>query len=486
MNRYSAILYFILLFLGGCDDFLSQTPDGRTKLDTREKIGELLVTAYPEANYAAFCEAMSDNVEDNPSGGQDQRNSDAYFWRDGLSTAQDSPEFYWNSCYAAIAAANHALKAIEQAENPEEYSAEYGEALVARAYSHFMLVNLFAKMYNPNSATYDLGIPYVTDPETVSLKTYERNTVAYVYEMIEKDLLEGLPLIDDKAYETGDATGVIKYHFSKSAANAFAVRFYLFTKDYDKVIDYAERVLGSGEFADYLRPWNTDYKSLSAQELANIYTRSSERTNLLLSETLTEWPRRFNSFRFSTGAIKYQELFPNPSGGIFAFSTFYTSSGIYFINKFKEHFVRTGNNANTGYPYMMLPLFTVEEVLLSRAEAYAFKNEFHESLADLNIWISKRINNYNPEVHQLTFNRLYEFYQYNINQQNLVAAALHFRQVEFLHEGMRWFDIRRHHIPVVHTTSNGETYELKADDARKTLQIPQEAMTIGGLQPNPR
>ena len=31
----------------------------------------------------------------------------------------------------------------------------------------------------------------------------------YVYEMIEKDLLEGLPLIEDKAYT------VPKYHFNK-------------------------------------------------------------------------------------------------------------------------------------------------------------------------------------------------------------------------------------------------------------------------------
>ncbi|UII27179.1 RagB/SusD family nutrient uptake outer membrane protein [Fulvivirga maritima] len=486
MNKYSAILYLILFTLAGCDDFLSQAPDDRTQLDTREKIGELLVDAYPEANYAPFCEAMSDNVEDNPSGSQNQLNSDSFFWRDGLTTSQDSPEFYWNACYSAVAAANHAVRAIEQADNPDEYSAEYGEALVARAYSHFMLVSLFANFYNPASADFDLGIPYVTEPETESLKTYERHTVAYVYEMIEKDLLQGLPLIDDQSYETGDATGVLKYHFTKSASNAFAVRFYLFKKDYDKVIEYAERVLGSGELGDYMRPWNTDYKSLSAQELANTYTRSTERANLLLSETMSGWPRTFNSLRFSTGAPKYQELFTNPTGGMFSFSTFYTSNGIYYINKFKEHFVRMGNNANTGYPYMMLPLFTVEEVLLSRAEAYAYNNEPHQALADLNTWISKRVDNYDPDVHQLTYNRLYNYYQYNINQQNLIAATLHFRQVEFLHEGMRWFDILRHKIPVVHTANNGETFELKAGDPRRTLQIPQEAMTVGGLSPNPR
>ncbi|XLL74012.1 RagB/SusD family nutrient uptake outer membrane protein, partial [Myroides odoratimimus] len=36
------------------------------------------------------------------------------------------------------------------------------EALLARAYNHFMLVNLWAKHYNPATAESDLGIPYVT------------------------------------------------------------------------------------------------------------------------------------------------------------------------------------------------------------------------------------------------------------------------------------------------------------------------------------
>lgn len=487
MNRYSALLCLILLVLAGCDDYLSQVPDNRTQLDSKEKIGELLVTAYPEAGYAMFCEAMSDNVEDNPAAGQDRRNADPYFWKDGTTTHQDSPEYYWDACYAAIAAANHALKFIAEAEQPEIYNAEKGEALVARAYSHFMLVCLFAKMYNPATAAADPGIPYVTEPETESIKTYDRKTVAYVYKKIEKDLKDGLELIEDQAYETGSgASGVASYHFTKMAAHAFAVRFYLFKKDYEQVIAHANEVFSYGDVADYLRPWNTDYKSLSAQEQAAIYTNSSEKANLLLCETASEWARTFNAMRYSTGAGKYQELFANPTGGRFAFSTFYTSAGVYFINKFREHFVRIGTNATTGFPYTVIPLFTAEEVLLSRAEAYAYLNKFHEAMDDLNIWVSKRIDNYDPDQHTLTFNKIYNFYGYNINQQNIVAAALHFRQVEFLHEGLRWFDILRHDIPVVHTTSSGEVFELKPGDPRRILQIPQEAISTGGLEPNPR
>jgi hypothetical protein len=188
-----------------------------------------------------FCEAMSDNVEDNLSQSQDVINTDAYFWRDITASSQDSPENYWNTCYSAIAAANHALQAIEQAGSPAEYNAERGEGLICRAYAHFMLVNLFSQQYDPLTAAYQPGIPYVTEPETESLKGYTRGTVQSVYEMIEKDLVEALPLINDEEYvtEDADASGVPHYHFTRAAAQTFATRFYLFKRDWNKVIEHA-------------------------------------------------------------------------------------------------------------------------------------------------------------------------------------------------------------------------------------------------------
>lgn len=489
MKRYTSILLAAVAGLGaaGCDDFLSKSPDNRAQLDSKEKIAELLVTAYPEANYITFCEAMSDNVEDNPSATKDARNADPYFWRDGTSTEQDSPEYYWNGCYAAIAATNHALRYIDAADDPSEFDDQKGEALVARAYSHFMLVSLFARMYDPNTAAADPGIPYVTDPETVSFKEYTRGTVQSVYDNIEKDLTEGLALVNDHAYESGsDASGVASYHFTKAAAHAFATRFYLFKKDYEKVLEHANLAFPSGDFKDNLRPWNTTYKSYSANELAAAYTNSSENANLLLCETLSDWANTFNSVEYATGANKYQEIFPNPTGAQYAYSTFYSSTGVYFVYKFKSHFVSTGTNATTGYTYTIAPLFTTEEVLLSRAEAYAMLTRFHEAMADLNLWASTRITDYNAETDAVTYNKLYNYYQNNNNQQSIILAVLDFRRAEFLHEGLRWFDILRHKLPVTHTTIDGLTETLQPGDPRRTLQIPREAVSLGGLEPNPR
>jgi hypothetical protein len=486
-------LLILLLVAGmivtGCEDFLSKVPDNRTTLDTKEKIAELLVTAYPEGNYIPFCEAMSDNVEDNPSTQQDVRNTDPYFWRDVTSTAQDSPEHYWNACYTAIAAVNHALKTIDEAADPSFFNDERGEALVARAYSHFMLVSLFSRIYNPQSAGQDPGIPYVTEPETKSLKQYERKTVQYVYEQIEKDLIDGLALINDRAYQTddADATGVPSYHFTTAAAHAFATRFYLFRQSYDKVIEHAAKVFSNGDFAANLRPWNTTYRTYSRNDLINTYTRSTEKTNLLICETLSDWSLTYSTQKYTTGISRLEEMFyPNVTGGNFAYSVYYGSSQVYYIPKFREHFVKTGTNATTGFTYTVVPLLTAEEALLNRAEAYAMRHELTEALEDLNILVSKRVVDYVPEIHNLNANKLYNYYEENINQKATLKAVLDLRRAEFLHEGLRWFDILRHNLPVEHPIRDGESIILAPRDPRRVLQIPAEAISIGGLQPNYR
>ena len=165
---------FLFAISSGCNKFLEKEPDNRAKLDSPEKVSELLGTAYPEANYQPFAETMSDNVTDIGNGATDNTIHDPYFFIDTRENQQDSPEFYWYGCYSAIAAANQALETISKVSNPNDYSAQRGEALVARAYAHFMLVNFFSKFYDPATASTDPGIPYITTPETVFIKQYDR------------------------------------------------------------------------------------------------------------------------------------------------------------------------------------------------------------------------------------------------------------------------------------------------------------------------
>ncbi|THU40428.1 RagB/SusD family nutrient uptake outer membrane protein [Niastella caeni] len=482
MKKYS--IYFLVILLSvGCKKFLEQPPDNRAVLNTPEKVSQLLGTAYPQANYMAFTESISDNVADKGIGGLYRTNIDPYNFKDVSSNQQDSPEFYWNACYAAIAAANQALEVCSKASNPESYAAQKGEALVCRAYAHFMLVTFFSKVFDPATAGSDPGIPYVLKPEKVVFEQYERKTVQYVYEMIEKDLTEGLPLIDDKQYK------VPRYHFTRAAAHAFASRFYLFKRQYAKVVEHASKVFPNDNVIAMLRPWNTEYRVLTYNELWARYAKATESANLLLVETPSLWARNYVGVRYGLDATKSNEILlaPNVSGGtwIFRYQLYTGGTNNYFIPKVNEYFVRESVNAEIGWPYVMVPLFTAEEVMFNRAEANVFLNNITNVLGDLNAYASTRIYNYSPALHTITESRIKSFYRTGNAQQGALAAVLDFKRAEFVQEGMRWFDLLRHKVPVVHATVEGPTFTLGANDPMRVFQIPDVAK-LAGIAQNPR
>lgn len=475
---------FTLLAATGCEKYLEHPVDQRTQLDTVEKVSELLVTAYPQADYVTFTEAMSDLAQDKgPVNGVvvEDENQNPYFFRDVPIKFQGTPDNYWNGCYAAIAAANHALEVIGKAPDPNVYSAQKGEALVARAYSHFMLVTLYAKVYDPASAATDAGIPYVTAPEKVVMGQYDRKTVAYVYEQIEKDLTTGLPLIRNQAYR------IPKYHFTTAAAHAFAARFYLFKRDYQKVIEHANQVFPGGNIGPNLRPWVPVYSRLTALEGLAIYTRATESANLLLAEAPSNWARNYGNYRYglTTPIVNYLFRNPNVTGARWVYPTYTRGEEHWLILKFREHFVRESANANFGVPYTIFPLLTAEEVLFNRAEAHLGLNNTEAARADLNLFASTRIENYNANTHAITNEKLRGYYGISNVKEGLLAALLDFKAAEFVQEGMRWFDILRHGIPVEHYTVTGGSIRLEPDDPRRVLQIPQEA-TLAGIARNPR
>lgn len=484
------IIYTSLLsavWLTGCKKYLDKEPDNRTQIRTPEQIAQLLTAAYPRGSHILFTESMSDNAEDKGSGGTgydfvDKINRQSYRFEVVESSPDDldSPDFYWNSCYKAIASANQALEYIEASPNIEQLSAHKGEALVARAYAHFMLVTFFSKAFDPATAPTDPGIPYVTVPEKTILAQYDRKTVAFVYEMIEKDLKEGLPLINDQIYGTAP-----KFHFNKKAAAAFAARFYMFKRDYNSVVAHATQALGSSA-TESLRNWNTTLTNLQYYELQAEYTKSSERGNLLLQEANSIWGRAYPSIRYGLGQNVATQviLSRNVTGWIYAYDMYGANPTVYNIPKFYEHFVRENLNANSGDPYNTIPLFTGEEALLNRAEAYVWLNNPAAAINDMNAFISKNIDSYDPATDNVTQSKIVSYYGGQASTA-MIRAVLDFKRAFFLHEGMRWFDILRLKIPVVHTTSEGQRIELTPDDKRRVLQLP-PLTKQAGLEPNTR
>lgn len=502
--KYKFLIYSILtaFVFPSCNDYLDQVPDNRASLSNAKTIRELLVSAYPDQSYQVFTEAMTDNVNDRGAQANEIAlfspssliSEYAYSWKDIKGDNQDTPTAYWTSCYSAISASNHALEAIEKLGGGSQFDAIKGEALLCRAYAHFMLVNIFAEHYNPQSATTAPGIPYVTTPEKVVFKDYKRNTIAEVYDNIFNDFETGFPLIDDATYT------VPAYHFTRSAAAAFATRLFLYTNKPDSVIKYANLVLGVLP-ATKIRDWNGVYQSFSSQDaISTNYNKADQPANLLLTACVSFITRSsYNRFAMDFGLLGAIGYNVNVTGGKNGF-LFYGSSAynFVFVPKYKEYFKRESINANYGLGYTMIPMLTADEVLLNRAEGYVMKNEFDNAISDINVYYSKRILSYNPSIHTVTSSKISNYirsdksilapeYLLSDTQIPYIKLLLEMRRSEFILEGLRWFDIKRMHLEVKHTLLTGEASPivLLPNDARRAVQIPIDAMSFG-ISPNNR
>jgi len=489
------------LFLSSCDNYLDTSVDDRTEVDSHEKVKELLSSAYPEMTYGLFCFSMSDNAGDKGNGHTSLINNEqGYFWEEFTDTSQDSPSGYWSSCYEAISHANYALEFIESVKKadiiPSEYLPYYGEALVIRAYCHFMLVNLWGKHYNPSTAASDLGVPYVTEVEKVVFKNYKRETVAKVYELIENDLLEGLKYIDDSAYD------VPKYHMNKAAANTFASRFYLYKGEWAEVLKYSNEALGANP-ASKLRDLSGKYKAMGLNEQIAEYGKASENANLLLTSNVTYW------FYYFQAVVQYAytpdikvKVFDNVfvKGGINEWCQTTASFGDEddFVLKWDYFFKRMDVNSDIGYYYAMTPKIVIEEALFNRIEANIMSGNYTDAEQDLDIYFEKRMTDYSVD-NNVSEDNITAFYQNKSNADSplnpwydlddktrtYLNCAIDTRRREFYYNGLRWFDIRRFNLKVVHNVDEGGPVTLSENDARNVLQIPTTAQQFG-LKPNAR
>lgn len=479
----------VLLGISSCDEFLSEIPDNRTQIDTADKISELLVNAYPQASYMDIAETMSDNVGDGNIGTLIINNTQNYNWEMHNQTDTDTQAYYWDACYKAIAHANQALQSIEELGGNPSLNPQKGEALLARAYSHFMLVSLWSQRYNPATAATDLGIPYVTEPETKLLQNYTRNTVKEVFDFIQKDIEEGLPLVTNDYSEP-------KFHFNKEAAKAFASRFYVVKGDWDKVLEVSSEI-GSMPGAKL-----KDYVALSAMspDIQFIeYGKSSYTSNLLIASPSSLIGRSASGSNFYLNDDKQTEIFrtANPFGKAWLFSSYtYSSGNTYFTPKFKEYFKYTNISAGIGEAYCGIVLLSNDEFYLNRIEALVMKGRIAEANTELQYFIGTRTKGYNPTTDVLTnedilslypvvANELTPYYDMTTEQTSYVKAILEARRRDFVHEGLRWFDVKRFNIVVTHNTFGKPTNTLTKDDKRRALQIPLSASN-SGIEKNPR
>lgn len=516
--KRNSLLYIAIgsaMAFASCSDFLDTMPDNRAEIDTESKITSLLVSAYPGSTDAVMTEMSSDNAMDNGAKFtvESQEQEEAYLWEDITGTNNDSPKAYWDACYAAISAANHALAAIEEMGNPKSLSAQRGEALICRAYGHFLLANVFCLPYNPETADKDLGIPYSDAPETLVSPEYSRGTMNELYTRINADIEEGLPLIDDEIYT------VPKYHFNRKAAHAFAARFNLYYHNYDKVIQYANIVLGTTPNKMMKNWYNIVMNTASNWDVrVDMYISASESSNLLLVPVTSSWGywggpydlgRRYGHSedicKQETGRVTglwgaYANLLPYKNMWGFDEKMAVTKIGGYF------YYIDKVNGI--GYRKNVMLHLSADETLLCRAEAYALKGEatLDKATEDINIWLASHtlgglqvttqdIVDFYGAIKNMPLDNSTRTIKKEINprgftvaegrQKEMIQCILHLRRIETMHEGLRWQDIKRYGIEISHNRDGLANDVLTVDDPRRAIQLPQDVINAG-LEANPR
>lgn len=557
---YTLSALTVLTLSSSCAHFLDTPTDTRVDLVNDDQLRMLMNAAYPSTCYAWPLELMSDNMEDNnaPEGpgnegvhynlsGYDRGDDEMFRWEPCLSsTDSDTPSGIWEGFYNSSAYANAVIAKIDEikAENGElnaTQKALRAEALVLRAYNHFVLAQVFCEPYRGSLSANHPGIPYITEPEVKVKPHYDRGTLAQTYELIEKDLLEGMADIDNGIY------AVAKYHFNSTAAHAFAARFYLFTRQYAKCIEHADIVFGGADVDP------TPYMSTLWQQLGELYYISdmglyqngiSQPSNFLLYPTYTRLLRRFGSgsrygvirnaldatIHGSTPAwARFRWSKTNGKGGTFTMHPCFNGScirngqdeyGTVCCANVDEQFEYTDKIAGIGYCRHTRREFYGEETLLCRAEAKLFMGDTQGFIHDIDVWEKARRNcpsaaGYEDNFADFTVENLTAFYggdpgygickTINIDQicpesdqtvstesiMPLLQAIQHIRRIETIHKGFRWFDIKRYGLEFDRKigNNNGPDYHtmdhLGVFDPRKAVQIPAEVIAAG-MQPNPR
>jgi hypothetical protein len=509
INIFSLILISVISF--SCNDFLDVMPDNRAEVDTKEKVTKLLLSAYSTASPWLLTEFSSDNVDENGVGNYttfSPAEEQLFHWEDVNDITQDTPQWVWNGYYNAVASSNQALQAIEELGNADgSLNPQKGEAIISRAFSHFVLANVFCKHYSELTGQKDLGIPYMEEPETTVAPKYDRGTVAEVYEKINRDIEAALPLIDDDLYS------VPKYHFNKRAAYAFAARFNLYYRKYDNVIRYANLVLGADTLAS-LRDWQALGKETNLEALCTQYVDVKNRANLLLSCPMSWWPWIHNLYEYGQKYAHNRMISDKETTGSMgpwgAYTNFYytyfnRTPKIAFV-KFLGYFHYTDAVAQTGQNYMIQTDFTTDETLLCRAEAYAMLGKYEEAANDLNVFMRafstarlsrasinsfyQSLGYYTPEVPTAKKKLNPDFTVEKGEQENFIHCILHLRRILTLHEGLRWYDIKRYGIEITRRKIEGNAITVYSDkltkeDPRRAIQLPQ-AVIDAGLTKNPR
>ena len=392
----------------------------------------------------------------------------------GNSLAADN--WNWDALYQRINSMNIILNELDNvSQNTDEEKMDAirveGECYFLRAQFYLMLVNLYAKAYDPDHATTDPGVPlkltYYVEHDKDKKTQFDRTPVAEVYEQIVKDLNESINCFT-KSPQTKSF-----YRASKNAALLLLSRVYLYMQDWKNAESTAKELLTrNGALQDYGKVLKDSVD----------YAISEKSPELL----------------FSQGPLNLECDF-NGSGGDFCISkdlyqlydTMDYRRDLYFSRSVQSDSLGLNRKYQMGkHRSYVSDIFTLRtaEGYLNAAEACAMQGDAQGASNWLNQLRSQRIENYENVV-------------YNTNE--IIDQVRAERRKELCLEGHRWFDLRRYavckkapfkkvieRVYAIYDWENknvfeyAEVYQLNEDDPAYVFAIPKSVLEFDTGMPD--
>lgn len=422
----------VLLTLGSCKKYLDIEPVGRIIPNTTEDFRALITTAYagfPE--HKSLLAARTDELTGNSSDYYFNDYRDIYKWSDSSPDAITLP-FQYLGFYNTIFYANEVIAEVETKAGKSAETAQLkGEGYLLRAYSHFELLNLYAKPYQAATAASDRGIAIATKMDLE--QNYKPATVEAVYSQILADINEGQKLLNVVNFDAGK-----NYRFTTRAAWALKARVYEFRGEWAKALDAAQNAL----------QLNNELEDLNAagSKLPNHY---------LSKESIMSMEKPFNNSVSKAFFISAHLLSRYDQVNDLRFKMYFSKSGSQYIS-----LKVSANELKTS--------FRNAELYLIQSEAALQTGNTDLAVQSLNALKAKRLKPAYFETEKMRIQGL--------DKAALLAEIVNERERELAQEGHRWYDLRRYGQPALTHTLDGVDYVLKNNDPRYTLPFPKAAV----------
>lgn len=253
-NTIYAIIAACLVTLGGCKQFTDIQPKGQNILNRVEDLELVLNLEYHHGGLL-FGDARilvndilpyATQIPSLVESATKSMHSVLYTWDEEAPRASLTEyDQVYTQLYALIGqVANPVILNADDATGDRARAKRLkAEALTLRAYFHYLLVNYYAKAYDPATAATDGGIPYSRENDLLSEPNHQY-TVQEVYNFILADLDEVLEL--NSLFDEG----INKMRVGKSFFYAVKAMVLMSMKDYDGALEAARGSLAINDAID--------------------------------------------------------------------------------------------------------------------------------------------------------------------------------------------------------------------------------------------